>query len=81
MSMKAETVGTVRERERESYTLVTESAVLFNSLTHTGIFTKRINKKTEKSYTLNNSAVLLSILKYRNKIKHRLFIYVHFLCT
>ena len=37
MSMKAETVGTVREREREreSYTLVTESAVLFNSLTHT----------------------------------------------
>ena len=32
MSMKAETVGTVRERERESYTLVTESAVLFISI-------------------------------------------------
>ena len=37
MSMKAETVGTVRERERESYTLVTESAVFFNSLTHTQV--------------------------------------------
>ena len=39
MSINARTVGTVREREREreSYTLVTESAVLFNSLTHTHI--------------------------------------------
>ena len=45
MSMKAETVGTVRERERESYTLVTESAVLFNSLTHTIMFTKQRMKK------------------------------------
>ena len=35
MSINAITVCTVRERERESYTLVTESAVLFNSLTHT----------------------------------------------
>ena len=43
MSMKAETVGTVRERERESYTLVTESAVLFNSLTHTSNYLE--NKK------------------------------------
>ena len=35
MSRKAETVGTVREREREreSYTLVKESVVLFDSLT------------------------------------------------
>lgn len=31
MSINAITVGTVRE----NYTLVTESAVLFNSLTHT----------------------------------------------
>ena len=37
MSINAITVGTVRERERESYTLVTESAVLFNSLTHTQV--------------------------------------------
>ena len=36
MSKKAKTIGTVRERERESYTLVTESAVLFNSLTQVG---------------------------------------------
>ena len=37
MNKDAKTVDTVREREREreSYTLVTESAVLFNSLTHT----------------------------------------------
>ena len=43
MNKKAETVGTVREREREreSYTLVTESVVLFNSLTHTCIFTNQ----------------------------------------
>ena len=34
MSKKAKTIGTVRERE--SYTLVTESAVLFNSLTQVG---------------------------------------------
>ena len=37
MSRKAETVGTVRERERESYTLVKESVVLFDSLTHTQV--------------------------------------------
>ena len=39
MSKEAKTIGTVRERERErdSYTLVTESAVLFNSLTHTQV--------------------------------------------
>ena len=34
MNKDAKILDTVRERERESYTLVTESAVLFNSLTH-----------------------------------------------
>ena len=39
MNKDAKTLDTVREREREreSYTLVTESAVLFNSLTHTQV--------------------------------------------
>ena len=45
MSMKAETVGTVRERERESYTLVTESAVLFNSLTSNSLENRKIINK------------------------------------
>lgn len=35
MNKNVKTVDIVRERERESYTLVTKSAVLFNSLTHT----------------------------------------------
>ena len=35
MNENVKTVDTVRERERESYTLLIESAVLFNSLTHT----------------------------------------------
>ena len=44
-------------------------------------------ERERESYTLVNkgkSAVLLSIqrnLKNENKFKHRLFIYVHFLCT
>ena len=44
MNKDAKTLDTVREREREreSYTLVTESAVLFNSLTHTQV---KYNKK------------------------------------
>ena len=55
MSINARTVGTVRERERESYTLVTESAVLFNSLTHTLclVNNKRLVRKAEKQEKLN----------------------------
>ena len=47
---KARTLDTVRERERESYTLVTESAVLFNSLTHTSSLEKneKIIEKEKK---------------------------------
>ena len=55
MSINARIVGTVRERERESYTLVTESAVLFNSLTHTLclVNNKRLVRKDEKQEKLN----------------------------
>ena len=55
MSINARTVGTVRERERESYTLVTESAVLFNSLTHTLclVNNKRLVRKAEKQEKVN----------------------------
>ena len=55
MSINARIVGTVRERERESYTLVTESAVLFNSLTHTLclVNNKRLVRKAEKQEKLN----------------------------
>ena len=55
MNINARTVGTVRERERESYTLVTESAVLFNSLTHTLclVNNKRLVRKAEKQEKLN----------------------------
>ena len=48
---------------------------------------ERERERERESYTLVNkgkSAVLLSIqrnLKNENKFKHRLFIYVHFLCT
>ena len=48
MSRKAETVGTVRERERESYTLVKESVVLFDSLTHTSRLLENKKKKVNK---------------------------------
>ena len=53
MSINARTVGTVRERE--SYTLVTESAVLFNSLTHTLclVNNKRLVRKAEKQEKVN----------------------------
>ena len=49
--------------------------------------TVRERERERESYTLVNkgkSAVLLSIqrnMKNENKFKHRLFIYVHFLCT
>ena len=51
-----QSLDTVRERERESYTLVNKrkSAVLFG---------------------------ILRNMKNGNKLEHRLFIYVHFLCT
>ena len=42
MSIKAETVGTVRERERESYTLLIKSVALLSKLTHTCKFNKKI---------------------------------------
>ena len=48
-STKAKSIATVeRERERESYTLVTKSVVLFNSLAHTyssKIIIKNKNKR------------------------------------
>ena len=49
---EAKTVEALRERERESYTLVTESAVLFNSLTHTHTsnLIKNINNIDKKLY-------------------------------
>ena len=55
MSINARIVGTVRERERESYTLVTESAVLFNSLTHTLclVNNKRLVRKAKKQEKVN----------------------------
>ena len=49
--------------------------------------TVRERERERESYTLVNkikSAVLFSILrnmKKENKFEHRLFIYVHFLCT
>ena len=53
MNKDAKTVDTVRERERESYTLVTESAVLFNSLTHT--HTSNFIEKIENKYIRKSS--------------------------
>ena len=55
MSINDRTGGSVRERERESYTLVIESAVLFNSLTHTLclVNNKRIVRKAEKQEKVN----------------------------
>ena len=57
MSINAITVGTVRERERESYTLVTESVALFNSLTHTHTLcllnNKRLVEKAKKQEKVN----------------------------
>ena len=50
--------------------------------THTHV-SLQTNEQINNGYTLSNSAVLLSILKNINnkRHKHRLFSYVHFLCT
>ena len=44
----AKSIGTVRERERESYTLVKGRVALFNSLTHT-LYVYQMNKEENRT--------------------------------
>ena len=48
MNKSDETVGTLRERERESYNLVKESVVLLSSLTHTSKLIENKIKNIDK---------------------------------
>ena len=56
-----------------------EMAESFEAVTHTHRYLYQI----KNNYTIDSSAVLFSILRYveENICTHRLFVYVHFLCT
>lgn len=59
-----------------------EMAENLETVTHTHT-PHRYLYQIKNNYTIDSSAVLFSILKYveENICTHRLFVYVHFLCT